>query len=391
MKPVKKIYQLILGAILLFSCQDPYTPTYKQEDANPILIIEGYIDMSGNSRFKLSQTVPLNAEESIMPVENASFAVESEAGQTYSSFTSAGAGEYTLAHPALPMSTRYRLRIKTRENEYLSDWLTPYATSEISGIDHQRTDTGMNILVSTVNGNDNSRYYRWEFEETWKFSARYYSALIFEGGWARFRRMPQENISTECFQQEKSSDILIGTTDNLQDNIVSRQRIQFIPNLSDKLMVRYSILVKQFSISKEAWLFWSILKKNSESVGDIFGSMPSELKGNVHNTAHPNEPVIAMIEASLPAQKRIYINSYDLPERWPVSNPYYAHCEYMEVSLEDSSVVRTLFSNPSNIPTNEVYKNGDSPIPSHYSYATRGCTDCSLIGSRKVPDFWTDF
>lgn len=386
MKPVNKIYQLILGAILLFSCEDPYTPTYEPGDTAPILIIEGYIDMSGNSRFKLNQTVPLSAEESTRPVTNAVLAIESEDNQNYPVFTSTGAGVYTIAHPALNMTTRYRLRIKHRENEYLSDWITPYATSQISAIDNQRTDIGMDIFVSTVNGNDNSRYYRWELEETWKFSARYRSLFIFEGNQVRWRKQPEENISV-CFSQERSSDILIGTTDNLSDNTISRQKIQFIPNLSDKLMIRYSILVKQFSISREAYLFWSILKKNSESVGDIFGSMPSELKGNVSNIANPDEPVIAMIEASLPAQKRIYYNSYDLPEPWAVSIPFYSGCEYMEVPVAQAA---ELFKNAGYIPTNEVYKIEGSALPSHYSYATRRCTDCSLIGSLNVPDFWTD-
>lgn len=385
MKAVTKIFQLIMGAMLLFSCEELYTPVYEQEDASPILIIEGYIDMSGNSRFKLSQTVPLNAEESRVPVANATLAVESETGQAYASFTSTAGGQYTLSHPALPMTTRYRVRIKTRGNEYLSDWVTPYASSEISGIDHQRTDTGVDILVSTVNRNDNSRYYRWEFEETWKFSARFFSAMVFERGEVRFRKQPEENISV-CFRQEKSSDIVIGTTDNLSDNTISRQKIQFIPNLSDKLMNRYSILVKQFSISKEAWLFWSILKKNSESVGDIFGSMPSELKGNVHNTTNPREPVIAMIEASWPAQKRVYISNNDMGS-WAVSIPFYSGCEYMEVPVGEAA---SLFSNPAVIPLSDIYKVPDAP-PTHYSYTTSRCTDCTLRGGYlNVPDFWTD-
>ncbi len=387
MKTVNKIYQLILGALLLFSCEDPYTPAYEQDDTAPILIIEGYIDMSGNSRFKLSQTVPLNAEESTVPVTNAVLSIESEDNQNYAVLTSAGAGAYTIVHPALNMNTRYRLRIKSRGNEYLSDWITPYATSEITEIENQRTDIGMDLFVSTVNSNDNSRYYRWEFEETWRFSARFLSVLIFDGSQVRWRKQPEENIS-RCFSQQNSSDILIGTTDNLSDNTVSRQKIQFIPNLSDKLMIRYSILVKQFSISKEAYLFWSILKKNSESVGDIFGSMPSELKGNVTNTANPDEPVIAMIEASMPAQKRVYLNAYDFPQPWAVSMPFYSACEYMEVPVGEASA---LFRNPNFIPTNEVYKIEGSPLPSHYSYATRSCTDCSLIGSLNIPDFWTEF
>ncbi|MDT4846164.1 hypothetical protein FQZ97_801790 [compost metagenome] len=154
-------------------------------------------------------------------------------------------------------------------------------------------------------------------------------------------------------------------------------------------MYRYSILVKQFSISKEAYVFWSIMKKNSESVGDIFGSMPSELKGNVTNTADPREPVIAMIEASLPTQKRIYYNAYELSEPWAVFIPFYYGCESFEVLVGEAAA---LFRNTAAyIPTNELYMNPASPAPTHYSYTTRRCTDCSMIGSLNVPDFWTDF
>lgn len=258
MKPLNKIFLLIIG--LLFSCEEPYTPDYIPEDSTPLLIIEGYIDMSGNSRFKLSHTVPLNAEESASPVPTAALTIESEDGQVYSRSGTSASGEYTIPHGALNMNTRYRLRVQVQDKIYLSEWVRPYATSEISGIDNQRAGAGMDIFVSTVNKNDNSRYYRWEFEETWKFTARYVSLLIFDGNRVRFRNQPEENISV-CFKEERSSDILIGTTDNLSDNTVSRQKIHFIPNLSYKLMIRYSILVKQFSISKEAYLFWSILKK----------------------------------------------------------------------------------------------------------------------------------
>ncbi len=388
MKPANKIYQLITGALLFFSCEEPYTPVYETEDMAPILIIEGYIDMSGNSRFKLTQTVPLDAEENSVPVKNASLTIESENNQVHSFTGSSASGEYTIPHPALSMGSRYRLKVVVFGKTYESDWVKPYATSEISGIEYSRTDTGLEILVSTVNQDENSRYYRWEFEETWKFSARYMSFFIFEDGRVRLRRQPEENISM-CFDQEKSSDILIGTSENLSDNTISRQKIRFIPNLSDKLMYRYSILVKQFNISKEAYLFWSILKKNSESVGDIFGSMPSELKGNVRNVLDPDEPVIAMIEASLPAQKRIYYNAPDFTPPWPVFIPFYTGCELQEVPVEDAGKLFQL--NPGFIPTNEVFKNPASPEPTHYSYTIHRCTDCSFIGGAlNAPDFWTD-
>lgn len=384
MKSVNKIYLLILG--LLFSCEEPYTPVYDPGDTAPILIIEGYIDMSGDSRFKLAQTVPLNAIESTTPVKTAVLAVESENNQNYTLTGTSATGEYTIRHPALSMSTRYRLRVKVAGKEYLSEWVTPYATSAITEIERERTDDGMELFVSTVNGNDNSRYYRWEFEETWKFSAKYVSLLVFDGTEVRLRT-PEENISM-CFRQEKSSDILIATTEKLSDNVVSKQKIGFIPNLSEKLMYRYSILVKQYSLSKEAYLFWNILKKNSESVGDIFGSMPSELKGNMHNVANSSEPVIAMIEASLPSQKRIYFDSQNIRPPWPTYLPFYIGCESEKVTVGNAA---NLFrTNPGFIPTYEIFENEASAYPTHYAYTIKRCTECSLRGFLNAPDFWTD-
>ncbi len=386
---MRSLTKLFLAIPLLFwSCEEPYAPDYEPDDSTPILIIDGFIDMSGNSRFKLSYTVPLNVEESTRPARGATLAIESENNESYTSSFSTEAGSYTVSHPALSMNTRYRLRAVISGKEYLSDWVTPYATSEISEIDYKRTDLGMEIYVSSVNSDENARYYRWECEETWKFSARYRSSFIYDpfSGSVRYRT-PEENISV-CFQHENSAEILVGTTENLSNNTVSRQMVRFIPNLSDKLMIRYSILVKQFNISKEAYLFWSILRKNSESVGDIFGSMPSELKGNVRNIANPSEPVIAMIEASLPTQKRIYYDAFDFPDPWVVSIPFYSGCEAQEVSVAGAPAL--FAGTPAYIPIYELFRNEASPFPTHYAFTTRRCTDCSLIGSLNQPDFWTD-
>lgn len=384
MKSVNKIYLLLLG--LLFSCEEPYNPVYEAEDTTPILIIEGYIDLSGDSRFKLAQTVPLSSKEKMTPVKSAVLSVESEDKQTYSLTGSSATGEYTVRHPALGMNSRYRLRVKISAKEYLSAWITPYASSEISEIERERTDDGMELFVSTVNQKDNSRYYRWEFTETWKFSAKYISLLIFDGSQVRLRE-PNENISM-CFREEKSSDILIGTSEKLSDNVISRQKITFIPNLSEKLMYRYSINVKQYSISKEAYLFWSIMKKNSESVGDIFGSMPSELKGNVTNVANPSEPVIAMIDASMPSQKRIYYNSQNIRPPWPTFIPFYLGCESEMVTVGEA--VNLFKANGGYIPTYEIFNNPASAYPTHYAYTIKMCTECALRGSLKTPDFWTE-
>jgi hypothetical protein len=379
-------HSLIFLLLLSFftSCEEPYSPTIEVEDMEPVVIIDAFINTDGQSQVRVSQTVPIGTDSSALPIINAEITVLSDNGYSYTYSGNNPKGEYTLPHGPLTLSAKYRLLVKVLGREYTSQWVTPLATGNIDQVELDRTDLGMEVLVSSQNTESPQRFYRWQVEETWQMTSRNISLFMYENGEVR-RRSPEENIS-RCFQFNRGTDIAIATTENLDKNEIVKQKIQFIPNLSNKLGIRYSVLVKQYNISKESYLFWSVLKKNSESVGDLFGSMPAELKGNFQQAE--GKPVLGWLDAGKPSTRREYFAATALTPVWQFNYPGYEGCTTDEITVQGAD---ELFRrNTSLVPLHELFKIEGNPDPSHYAYSSKLCADCSRYGSTTTPEYWNE-
>ncbi len=373
--------------VLLISCQDPYNPNYKVEHSQPVLIVEGFINTAGNSAFKISKSVLLETETTVNAVSNAKLVIEGENGASYSVISSVNDGEYTFNHAALDTKIRYRLNLTIGPERYISDYATAYLSPPIQKIDTATVQDGVEFYVSTTNEEGQPSYYRWEFDETWKFSAKYHSAFIIDGNEVRYRT--SEELINVCYKDGKSSKIVIGNSTGLNKNAISRLPVNLVPNFSEKFEFRYSILLKQYNISKESYTYWSIMKKNSESVGDIFGSMPSEIRGNIKNVNNSDEVVIGWIDAGEPSLKRIYVDASGFSPRRKVINTFYNFCSSPD-TIAAYDVIKISQYLPRQLIYEGVYRNPDSAEPTHYVYGRAICADCSERGSLTKPAFWED-
>ncbi len=73
---------------------------------------------------------------------------------------------------------------------------------------------------------------------------------------------------------------------------------QDIPTGSEKLSVAYSDLIRQYAISKEAFNFWTNLKKNTEQLGSLFDLQPFTELGNIQCINNPSVKCIGYISFS---------------------------------------------------------------------------------------------
>src|SRR5690606_38038743 len=105
-----------------------------------------------------------------------------------------------------------------------------------------------------------------------------------------------------------------------------------IPNGSEKLTVRYSMLVSQYAISKEAYEFYEIMKNNTEKMGSVFDPQPSLVRGNITCTTDPGEIVVGFIDCSVSSSQRIFITSEEAGN-WPDSRV--CQTSYVQNSLTD--------------------------------------------------------
>lgn len=383
---MKHIPYILLISALFIKCTEPYIPELKDSDSGKTLMVEGYINADGNSEYILGYIAPLSQEvdSTYTLVSNAQITIEEENGSVFKDFTYEGKSRYIIHHPALKLNSKYRLRIKTGSREYLSDFVPVLVSPEIDSLRwKQDINEGVHFYVDT---HGDQAYYRWTYEEAWRFQVPNKSFFLFDGTRVR-ERAPEEYYPHFCYMSEKSSGIHLYTTEAQSENTVKDFNLHFIPNRSQKLGMRYSILVKQYALSKEAFGYWSLVKKNSEEIGDIFGTMPTELVGNIACISHPAEKVIGMIEAGKIAEKRIFLDYQDFVIPWAYTYTYYGRCvlttDFMVIKREANAFFA---ANPNYIPVDETGYNPGALT--HYSYSTEACLDCRYRGTEEPPAFW---
>jgi hypothetical protein len=386
-KNIKYLSYLVV-LLVAFSCKKPYLPTLAAS-ANNYLVVEGFINGGNDSTFiKLSRTVNLANSVSTTPEKGAGVTVEGN-GKTYQ-LTEIKAGVYTALPLNLDASQKYHLRIRLANGkEYLSDDSEVKVTPQVDTVTYQAKSDGLHIYASAHDPANNTRYYRWEYNETWLFHSKYISGYKVVNG-VVVPRTVDEQIFT-CFANHTSSTVTLASTAKLASDVVSNAPITNIIPSSEKISVRYSILVKQYALTKEAFDFWENLRKNTESLGSIFDALPSEIKGNVHNTANAEEPVIGFVSVGTMSTKRIFIDRDDLPREWILKYPY------------DCSQDSTLYVNPTTkandvaayiisgiyLPTYAITGPMGGPAIG-YGRTSYQCADCTLRGYKRRPGFWKD-
>ena len=107
-------------------------------------------------------------------------------------------------------------------------------------------------------------------------------------------RSAEERIDL-CYRSALNSDLILETSSRFQDQFVFRQSIKQINLGDERLSLRYSILISQKALSKDAVEFWEILKKNTDDLGSIFSPLPSNIRGNIKQDQNPDVPVIGQV------------------------------------------------------------------------------------------------
>ena len=371
-------YFCLIALLLTFGCKERFTPEIK-ENNNKLLVVEGMISLGAvRTQIKLSRTVPVSEKGSLSPESGAKITIESNASQIYS-LVERGAGEYESAVLNLDPSRKYRLRIISKGSEYLTDYLEARVTPEIEDISWEAKPNGIQVYLNTRDNTNNSRYYRWNFEETWIFYANYNSTIVWNSGRIRLRDRDTEDIY-KCWATANSSNIVLGSSVKLSNDVINKQPITFIPHNSEKLSEKYSILINQSVLTKDAFDFWENLRRNTESLGTIFDALPSQLTGNVINVKNPSEPVLGFVSVGEVKSKRIFISKAEIPV-WIVESQ-------IECAAPDTIPVNqaNIFSNPNYVPLEEIF----SPFGTvmGYSSTPRECGDCTTRGTNRRPAFW---
>lgn len=381
-------------------CKKPYSPPIVAAGKS-FLVVEGAINTGQDSTIvHLSHTVPIATPKGIAapPELGASVVVQSDVN-TSSQLTDAGNGYYISPNLNLSGGNKYRLQITTADAKvYQSDFIQVKNSPPIDSVNYQVLNSSVQINVSTHDNSNNSRYYRWDYYESWIIHAKYQSQYVLQTQPKDtiVFRTPSQQIF-RCWNSGQSSDIILASTAKLSQDVLVNSRVTSIGSTSEKLTERYSILVKQYALTKEAFDYYQLLRKNTEQLGGIFDPQPSSLSGNIHCSTDPSETVIGYITAGSVSKQRIYIDSYALPPGplWIPKLPY-DHCEldtfwfvyFPQGSQTPVNQVESYLFTGYAIPVGVIAPPGSPPVAYTASYGD--CADCTLRGTNRKPDFWID-
>ncbi|HZX59739.1 MAG TPA: DUF4249 domain-containing protein, partial [Mucilaginibacter sp.] len=274
--------------------------------------------------------------------------------------------------------------------EYVSDFVLVKNAPPIDSVGFAAQASVMQVYVNSHDASNATRYYRWEYTEDWQFHTQYKSAYTKSGV-----RAVDDQIYT-CFTNDTSTNVIIASTTRLGNDIIYHAPITTVDPASEKIETKYTILIKQYALTSDAYAFWENLQKNTEKLGSIFDVQPSESPTNFRCVTDPGELVIGYLSAGNVSYKRIFITKDQLPSSYTTIYP--TTCELDTAFIvnppktpkEIAETDNYIKNNAPFMPVQGLYLPPADPFgkPTAYTYSTLLCVDCTIRGRRSPPPFW---
>lgn len=375
---IKKVFPFTLFLFLFFlnSCVKEFIP--KIEEAKDLLVVEGLItDQFKTNTIKLSKSLPFGTKSEAIPLSGCIVKISDDLGNTYS-LKENKPGTYNTDSTIFKgiVGRFYSLKISIFNDKnfrnyesypvemkpvppidtiYYEKTVIENAYKNFAGID------GCKIYLDTHDPENKCRFYRWDFRETWKL------------------RLNFEVQNQICWISNKSDNINIQSTVAFGEDRIKRNQITYISNSTDRLKTKYSILVNQYSMSEDEYIYWEKLQKITDQVGGLYDIIPASIPSNLRCIENPGEKVLGYFSVSANTSKRIFIK-----DNFNGIIDQYANC-----------VTDTIYDkNPPGLNTNVwilLAHLCSIPCSAFYEVTTfRDCTDCTIRGSNIKPDFWKD-
>ncbi|HMG92497.1 MAG TPA: DUF4249 domain-containing protein [Chryseolinea sp.] len=384
-------YNRLIGIALVVTagaCVEPY-PAPDIADDLSILVVDGFVNGSdGVATVRLTHTVKLNEDSGSPAEEGATVSIKTETGDSFT-LIEQDSGRYTAEGLVIDANKQYQLYIRTKGGEeYISDYVTVKDTPPIDSVTWRPEGDGVSVMVNTHDLTGQTKYYRWEYVETWEYESPYVSLMKVVNKQALYR--DATDFIYICYRTIPSTKIFAGSSVRLQEDVIRDFPLNYLPRMSGKISVLYSMMVSQRAIERAEYEYWQDLQRVTEGLGGLFDSQPYEIVGNVHHVSNPSTPVLGYFGAGFVQKQRMFLSYYDLPKELQ-KRPYHG-CQ-----LDTVCVLRTpsapfncandIPGLPNNTPLISPLYSGPTVVG--YTMSSQYCSDCRQQGGvLEKPDFW---
>ncbi|HTH57879.1 MAG TPA: DUF4249 domain-containing protein [Cyclobacteriaceae bacterium] len=372
----RRIWRGILFFVLA-GCVEPFHLSIPVTSIN-VLVIDGFMNASDSTmEVILSRAVSVASSDSAFAEKGAQVSIEADDG-SHVALSEGVQGVYT--GKAMSSSAhKYRLNITTQDQrKYSSDFIDILETPPIDSVYWIPQPDGVALFVDSHDPNNATHYYRWTFDETWKYRVPFliYKEAI-NGQLFDFDPFTSKTI---CYITGPSSTaILIYSSAALRQDAVSKFQVNFLPMGIKKLSQQYSINVHQRAITANLYNYWQQIQTRSQNGGSLFDVLPTQTFSNVHSDTDPEETVLGYFSGSTVTDKRLFIDTLELPQ-YLRHYPANYNCPYDSILLKDFGDLRD---------TTWFFTSYGVPHPIGYVTTDKHCMDCTLSGGTITPPkFW---
>lgn len=357
------------------SCIVPYVPEPPENDE--LLVVEGLItDQHEVNTIKLSKSFPLWTTQNPVHLTGCKVWITDDLEHLVNlKETTIGTYKTDSSNFQGTIGKKYTLHIKTNAaNGNLNYESFPMELKPVPVIDriyyakkayasYPRPIEGCQIYLDTYDPANSCNFFRWTYSETWEF------------------HLPFDVNNKVCWRTENSYDIFLKNSSLLAENRIIGFPLKTIANPVDRLSVKYSILVKQYSLNEEEFIYWETLKTSLDQAGGLYDIIPPIIPNNIYCVENPDEKILGYFSVSAVSSRRIFIK-----DSFAGDDHQYEDC--ITDTITGKVIIDTLRGLNSFI---WVLIDNSDKVPSKiFLTKKRGCADCLERGTNIEPLFWKE-
>jgi len=383
---LRPIVAISFVTFLIFNaCEERYFPDIDPKYEN-ILVVDGMITSGpGPYTVKLMSSLQLSEAETT-PLSGFHVIINDDFGNT-ETLTESGPGTYVTDLNGIQGTPgrSYQIKIQSPNgNSYQSDFElmnqaiaidTLYPKLEFKQDPYLIHDmAGYQFYVDTEPSDVDSVYFFWRLTHTYQYQADFIIRWIYDGA---LRPYTNSDSLRTCWNTYRVKNIFTFNTEGLTASSLHGFPLNYVSTETRFLSIRYSLLVDQMTISKNAYGYWNSIDEQNTDAGELYSKQPYQIRGNLYNPNNPDELVLGYFMVAGSASKRIFVDRPDPPVQM-----HYPICTLSEADyLNFGTLWLTKESEWPLFATFDV--NGGNALPN------QECLDCRLSdGTIAKPDFW---
>jgi len=369
----------LLAGLFTFSCTYPYDPEISTETER-VLVVDGEILVGGESTLRLTYMTSLSDLSGNALHPQARGWIEDSEGNRYEPVYQGLTSTISIPTQEAVAGRKYRAIIEADGERYVSDWVKAHKAPTIKKIHFAAGEDYVSVYADVDAGKSQTGYMGFSYEETWHFHSDYIpDYLVNPTNWTYSQLMTTWPYYW-CYRTVVApSRVLLDYSAMTGSGTKNFQVTSFLRSDS-RNHDRYSILIRAYSLSRDAYLYNKQMQELSDLGGDLFSPEPGMMQGNLVCETTPERKVFGLVLAAEVTEKRAFLDSRYLRE--PRQDDSFM------ISPETDEDKYNYYYIMNYRPIKYITLEGQMVM----GWGPHRCTNClEAGGTQERPDFWDEY